>query len=320
MIWMLFAVSWTRSLRRFEMRAENFTVAGVMSLNRQIRRTSSVSAKSGRQSGRPVGCAVTRALEAGESGLHGLARAITVRAFADAEFAAKKCRGGLVSGAAEASGSRSVLRDESSIVTGEFLSSTVDSTIDCNPSRANCLNDLGSGENGGLLSDVVGEVDSGIWLSLRMVGATLILADTDSSAALLWSDSKSERGTSEAGSGSPVSVREFGNSSMPERSAVFVGFDKVGSAIGASKVKPSLCSAQVSGADRSVSSLIVPTSHAAASAEVDTGDCEARLIASAVANEDCVFAEGVNLARRGACALLSRTKLDSKSGAQWSVQ
>lgn len=302
------------------MRAENFTVAGVMSLNRQIRRTSSVSAKSGRQSGRSVECAVIRALEAGESGLNGRARAITVRVFADAELVAKKCRGGLAVSAVEARSSRSVLQDESSIASGELLSSTVDSMIVLDPSRANSLSDIGSGENDGLLSDVVGEVDPEIWLSLRMVGATLILADTGSSAALLWSDSKSERGISEAGNGSPVSVREFGNSSMPVRGAVFMGFDKVRSAVGASKVKPSSSSAQVSGAGRSVLSLVVPASHAAASAEVDTGGCEARLIASAVANEDCVFAEGMSLARRGAGALLSRIKLDSKSGAQWSVQ
>ena len=302
------------------MRAENFTVAGVMLLNRKIRRASSVSAKSGRQSGRSVECAVMRALEAGESGLHGRARAITVRAFADAELVAKKRRGGLAASATEASRSWSVLRDESSLASGELLSSTVDSMIDLDTSRANCLNGLGSGENDGLVSDVVGEVDAEILPSLRMVGATLILADTGSSAALLWSDSKTERGMSEVGSGSPVSVREFGNSSMPEQSAVFVSFDKVRSAVGACNVKPSLSSAQVLGASRRVSSLVVPASHSAASIGVDTEDGEAGLIASVVANEDCVFAEGMSLARRGACALLSSAKLDSKFGAEWSVQ
>jgi len=47
----LVAVSWTRKFRRFEMRAENFTVADVLLSNPLIRGVQSVSAKVDKKSG-----------------------------------------------------------------------------------------------------------------------------------------------------------------------------------------------------------------------------------------------------------------------------
>lgn len=316
----LFAVSWTRSLRRFEMRAENFTVAGVMSLNRQIRRTSSASAKSDSQYGRPVWCAAMRVLATGESGWLGLARSSTVPALLDGEFAAKKHRCELVAGAVEDRGSLSVLRKGFSLALGEFLSRAVDATMTADAHGTDGVNDLGFSEIDGLVSDGPGAVGAGKSPSLRMVGATLILTDTGSSVASLWSDSKSASGMAEGGSGSSNSVIECGTFVRPNHGAASVGFSKVSSAARVSEVTPSLCSALVFGAGTSVSSLVVPASQAVGSAEFDTGDVAARWIAIAVANEDRVFAERMSSAiRRGACAPMSRTELDSKSGDQWSV-
>lgn len=284
------------------MRAENSTVAGVISLNRQILRTSSASAKSDRQSGCSVKCAVMRAMEAGECELLGLAQSIAVRAQADGEFATKKSRCGRVAVAVKVDGLETVLRDEFSLASGEFLSSTAESTMTVDVSGANCANDMGLGEINGLVSDVFAAVGEGVSSSLRI-------------------DSKNVPMMSEGGCRASGAVRKCEVGMTPEHRGALAGFGKVRRAVRASKVRHSLCRVQEFGAGKSVSSLAVPVSQAGGSVKVDTGDFEARLIACAVDIEDGVFAEEMRPAiRRPAYALSSSTKLDSKSDDQWIVQ